>query len=443
MKSRRQSKRRAEPPSRRRWLLPALGLVLLAITFALWRTQGVRPVVPTIPMRTLDATSAALVQQHLDAVRAAPRSGAAWGKLGAVLRAFEFKPEAEYCLTVATRLDPQEPRWPYLHGTLVALRSPLEAIPFLQRAVALCGNTPDAPRLRLASLLAENGRVEEARLELETLLRAVPDNAPALLTLAQLERARDENATALALTDRCLRDPRTARGAWTLRSILLQQTGNTNDAQAAAARAASLPPDLPVQDLFGNDAQQSRSDPRWLSDQAQRFLMTRQLTNAVPFVEQLLREHPGFAETWLVAGRLQLMQRRLEEAEASLSRHLALETNSVNGLFQLGLVLLEQDRLAEAATMFARAIKLKPDFGPAYFNLGVALGRSGQKPEAVASFREAIRHNPERIDSYILLADLLFDLGGRAQAQEVARQAEALNPTDRRLAQLWNKIGRP
>jgi tetratricopeptide (TPR) repeat protein len=270
----------------------------------------------------------------------------------------------------------------------------------------------------------------------------VPDHALALLTLAQLENARGDGAIALVLTDRCLKDPRTARAAWTLRSVLLQRVGNTNEAQSAATRAASLPPDLPVQDPFANDARQARSDPRWLSDQAQRFLAARQPTNATPFVEQLLREHPGFAETWLVAGRFQLMQRRLEEAEASLSRHLAMETNSVNGLFQLGLVLLEQDKLGEAATAFARAVKMKPDFGPAYFNLGVALGRSGQKPEAVASFREAIRHNPERIDSYILLADLLFDLGGRSQAQEVARQAEALNPADRRLVQLRSKIGR-
>ncbi len=441
MKSRRQPKRRVAPLSRRRWIFVVLGAAVLVIAFALWRAREMVPAVPKIPMQTLDASSAGLLQKHLDAVRVAPRSGAAWGNLGASLRTFEFKTQAEHCLSIAAHLDPQEARWPYLHGTLVALRSPLEAVPFLQRAVVLCGNTPAAPRLRLASLLAENGRPDEARRELEALLLAVPDHAPALLTLAQLENARGDAATALALTDRCLKDPRTARAAWTLRGVLLQRAGKSDDAQSASVRAASLPPDLPVQDPFANDARQSRSDPRWLSDQAQRLLMTRQLSAAAPFVDQLQREHPGFAETWLVAGRLQLMQRRFAEAEASLARHLTLETNSVNGLFQLGLVLLEQDKLGEAATVFARAVQLKPDFGPAYFNLGVALGRSGQKPEAVASFREAIRHNPERIDSYILLADLLFDLGARVEAQAVARQAEILNPTDRRLAQLRNKIG--
>lgn len=442
MKSRRPSKRRPAPPPRRRWRLVVPGVLVMSILLAGWLVWGTRPDLPKIPMQSLDATSAAQVQQHLDAVRAAPRSGAAWGKLGGLLRAFEFKPEAEHCLAVAARLDPREARWPYLHGTLVALRSPSEGIKLLQRAVELCGNTPEAPRLRLATLLAENGRAEEARRELEALRRAVPDSAPALLALAQLANARGDFPAALELTERCLNDPRSARGAWSLRSVLLQRTGDTAAARAATDRAATLLPDLPVPDPFEREVRQMRSDPRSLSDQAQHFLLNRQLTNAAPLVEQLLREHPDFAETWLVAGRLQLMQRRFGEAQASLLRHLALRPDSANGQFQLGLALLEQDRLDDAAASFARAVQLKPDLGPAYFNLGVALGRLGHKPEAVASFREAIRHNPERIDSYILLADLLFDLGGRTQAQEIARQAETLNPADRRLIQLRNKIGR-
>jgi len=442
MKARHPPKRRhVSPPRRRSWLI-VLVIVGLSVAVGLWLNQRNAPALPQIPLGQLNPAAAALLQERLDAVRAAPKSGPAWGALGATLRVFEFTADAEHCLVVATRLDPKEPRWPYLHGISLALRSPVKAIPLVRRAVSLCGNNPEAPRLRLAALLAENGRDDEARRELETLLRELPNHAPALLKLAYLDNARGDTAAALASTDRCLQDPRTARAAWSLRASLHQRGGDSAAARAAAERAATLPPDVLVHDPFESEARQSRSDPRSLSDRAQGFLLNRQLSNAAPLVEQLMREHPDFAETWLVAGRLQLIQRRLDEAEASLRRHIVLETNSANGHFQLGMVLLEQNRLEESAAHFARAVQIKPDLGPGYFNLGVALGRQGHKPEAVTSFREAIRHNPERIDSYILLADLLFDLGARAQAQEIARQAEALNPADRRLVQLRNKIGR-
>jgi tetratricopeptide (TPR) repeat protein len=396
---------------------------------------------PQIAFETLDKSSTALIQQHLQTVRRQPRSGAAWGRLGSLLRSFEFKAEAQYCLAIASRLDPREPRWPYYRGMLLVKQAPAEALPLLQRAVALCGNTPSAPRLRLATLLAENGRSDEARRELSQLLEANPRDAPALMALAHLESVRGKTTEALFLADRCTNDTRTARAAWTLRSTLLQRQGDAATARAAAQRASSLPADAPLDDPFENEVMLVRNDPRALSDQAQRFLMAGQLTNVVPLLQQLVRDHPDFAETWLLVGRMQLLQRQPAEAEESLRRHLKLEPRSASGQFQLGLALLMQERYAAAVPAFVAATELKPDFGAAFFNLGVAFAKSGRKQEALAPFREAIRHNPERIDSYILLADLDLELGQRSEAIQLARQAEALNPADRRVPQLWNKIG--
>ena len=117
---------------------------------------------PDIPTAQLDAPSARLVQQHQDAVRADPRSAIGWGKLGALLRSFEFRAEARRCFEVAARLDPKDPRWPCFLGVMLAAESPAEAVTRLQRSVALSGNEFEMPRLRLARLLAESGRADEA-----------------------------------------------------------------------------------------------------------------------------------------------------------------------------------------------------------------------------------------------------------------------------------------
>jgi cytochrome c-type biogenesis protein CcmH/NrfG len=221
--------------------------------------------------------------------------------------------------------------------------------------------------------------------------------------------------------------------------MLRQRLGDTNAAQRAGARAAALPLDTPDIDPFGADASE-RNDPRDLSDRAQRWLMAGKPAEAAPIIDQVVREHPGFAEGWLLLGRRQLLGQEAVAAERSIRRHLEMDPQSVNGLFQLGMALLAQQKNPDAAQAFERAIRLKPDFGPAFYNLGLARARSGQKREAVPAFRAAIRHNPERIDSYLLLADLHLQLGEKAAAVELAREAEALNPADRRLPTLREKI---
>ena len=115
------------------------------------------PPVPQVATTGLDRTAADLIQRHVEAVRAAPRSGDAWGELGAVLKSYAFADEAEFCLLQAKRMDKKNARWPYFLASLGN-----EPLPNLRQAVALCGNEPEMPRLRLARLLAESGRQNEA-----------------------------------------------------------------------------------------------------------------------------------------------------------------------------------------------------------------------------------------------------------------------------------------
>jgi len=162
--------------------------------------------------------------------------------------------------------------------------------------------------------------------------------------------------------------------------------------------------------------------------------------DALPLVTRLVQEHPDFAETWLLLGRTQYLQNQPGAAEQSFRRFLQMDSESVNGHFQLGMSLLAQKRYPEAVATFRHATSLKRDFGPAFFNLGFALAKSGQEREAIPAFQEAIRHNPEIIDSYILLADLHLQLGEKPAAAELAKLAERLNPNDPRLPTLRRKL---
>jgi tetratricopeptide (TPR) repeat protein len=382
----------------------------------------------------LEPTAARLVQEHWKRVMDAPDSGKAWGELGALLKSYELREPALRCLKEAERLEPREGRWPYLVGLILATEEPRVAIEKFRRAVELSSHP--AMRLRLGKILAEDGQLEAA----ERVLEGGMKHAPTRLALAHVAQQRGNLQKAEEHARACTQDGRTARGAWTLLAVIYQRAGKPEAADEAAQRAAQSPPELREADPFEAEALEIRRDPRWLSDMAQQYLRAGQLADARSVIAQLTNAHPNFAETWLVLGRLQLIEKRPAEAEQSFRRHLILDPESLNGTFQLGRALQEQQKFAGAAEVFKRTTNIKPDFGPGWFNLAVCLAKSGRKNEAKEPFRQAIRHNPEYLDSYILLADLHAQAGDADAALDLLNQADALRPGDLRVRGMKRRI---
>jgi tetratricopeptide (TPR) repeat protein len=423
------------------WLSFALVALAIATAYPLWR-RGTTPRPPALAKSGLDRVVGALLDKTVAEVRASPRSGAAWGKLGMVLQNYDFKREARYCFAQAERFDPRQPRWPYFQGVLLASRDSRQAIDHLQRATELGGDQPDAPRLRLAQLLAEQGRLDDAERQFKELLRTQPNHAPALLGLARLSQARGQSEESTAYLRRCLTDHHTARSAYTLLAATQQRLANAAAAQTASRLAATLPPDEPWPDPFALEASRFYVGRQAWRDQAEQLLKQGRRDEAGLLISRLVTEYPDAAEGWLLLGRLRVVQKECPAAEQALRRVLAIDPTSVNGCVQLGAALLCQERYAEAAEVFQKAIHYKPDLDAAHFNLGYALAREGQGEAAIHSFREAIRCNPGFVDAYITLADLLSQVGQKAEAIACLRRAQDLNPSDDRARFLLERMQR-
>src|SRR5437899_2101638 len=134
-----------------------LGIILItgAVGYLWFRSAPPDP--PDVVLTGLDPTVVNVVEESRAAVRHSPRSAAAWGRLGMVLVVHDFHAEANRCFAQSERLDPRDPHWPYYQGITLFLGDPKAAIPKLRRAVALCGDRPDVPRLRLAETLFAQG----------------------------------------------------------------------------------------------------------------------------------------------------------------------------------------------------------------------------------------------------------------------------------------------
>src|SRR5437762_728489 len=104
---------------RRRYLLPVTAVILVGALIAAlgvwWSRRANPPVPPMVDLTGVDPAVCRAVEAARTAVLQSPKSADAWGKLGMVLMCHGLPVEAsKACLVQAERLDPRQPRWPYL-----------------------------------------------------------------------------------------------------------------------------------------------------------------------------------------------------------------------------------------------------------------------------------------------------------------------------------------
>jgi tetratricopeptide (TPR) repeat protein len=345
--------------SHRRILLAAAAAVVLALGGGLWLWLAGREVPPAPPdpdLSEVDPEAARLIAGARRRVEAEPRSASAWGRLGQALRAHDLGAEANDCFLRAERLAPREPRWPYLRGLTLVLTSPAEGIACLERAVSLCGAQPAAPRLRLAEVLLEQGRLEEAEAHFGRALSQSPD-ARARLGLARLALARDDWDGALEHLAACQDDPHARKLAHTLRAEALFRRGQSDTAREEARQAEESPEGEPWPDPFVAEVERLQVGLRVRLARADALARQGREEEAITLLEETARLRPDEADVWLLLGQVHLRRKALEPAGLALAEAVRLRPNSVEGWFGLGCVESLRGRPERAADCFRRAKK--------------------------------------------------------------------------------------
>ncbi|HYV30943.1 MAG TPA: tetratricopeptide repeat protein, partial [Candidatus Binatia bacterium] len=334
-------KRFSQPAPRSAWNLEQPGtslrrrtLVLIFVLLALglglcFVRRGTSPGPPAIATTGFEPVIAAQIDGALAEVRARPRSGSAWGKLGMVLQAHELV-QARFCFEQAERFESSDARWPYLQALLPGLDNPSVAIAKLERAARLRPEQPDAVRLRLAQSLFEAGRWKEAESHFKRLLQGNTNLAPAWLGLAALSHAGGQLDEASRRLQFCLTNAHTAKRAYTLLAQVERQLGHTASADAAVHLLATLPGDQPWPDPFTEEAAQYRVGRQAWAEQAQQWLEQDRPGEAQRLAARLIKDYPEAPEGWLLLGRLRLGQNDCAGAAQALRRHLQLAPRSVN-----------------------------------------------------------------------------------------------------------------
>lgn len=421
------------------FLLGVLTLVALALCWQLW-TWYTAPAPPAVSLADVDPAVATAIEAARRDVWWRPHSAAAWGRLGHLFRAHGYVPESNLCFARAERLDPADPRWPYLQGTGLQSDDPVVAIAHLQRAVALCGSVPDAPQLVLAEVCFQQGRLDEAEQHFRQVLQGDPGNARAYLGLGRLAGEGGQPRDALAHLERSASSPLTERASRILLADAHQKLGDTAAAGREHARALDLPADPPWPDPFQEEVLSLMIGKQARLARLQTLHRQGRTAEALELARQLEKDYPDVY--WLVEGRGQMTRGDFVGAEQALRKAIELAPGSVEAHFDLGTVLFQQRNLAAAAASFRKVTELEPGYGPAYLRLGRCLESQGDRAGALSAFEAAVLYMPQQAEAHQAFGALLAREGRRGEAITQLRQALQLQPGDAKAKELLEEVSR-
>lgn len=389
------------------------------------------PEPPALDLAGADPAVVRAVEAARAAVAESPQSAAAWGRLGMILLTHGLPVEASNaCFAEAERLDAKEPRWPYFQGRVLLATDPEAGVGKLRRAAELCGDAPEAPRLRLAEALLEQGRHDEAAEQFRAVLRQHPDSARAHLGLGRLAYHRDDLRASLDHLERAAADVSARKAARVLMAEVHQRLGHKAAARELLDRVAHLPDDPAWPDPFLEEAARLRTGKQSGLARADELIREGQAAEALDLARGLVRDYPDSEWAWVMLGRALLLRNDAPAAEEALRRAVGLAPDSAEPHFYLGVALFGRKKYAEAAGCFRKAGQLKPDFALAHYNLGHCLKEEGDAVGAIAAFRAAVSRKPDYAPAHTNLGELLARGGQYAEAVSHLRQAVQLNPAD-------------
>jgi tetratricopeptide (TPR) repeat protein len=269
-----------------------------------------------------------------------------------------------------------------------------------------------AARVRVAALQIGQGKIDEGRGAVDSVLTDEPDNAEALLIRAGL-RVRDQKFDdAIADVRTVLRkEPQNTRAM-----LLLARTHALQNERVLAKDA--------YRRLLEADARNAEA-PREL---AQLEVADNNLEGAEEILRKRLEVEPGDIEAGGRLVQLLIAQTKLDKAEQEARRLAALPDSKGAGDFELGRVFRAQKKNGDAVEAFRRALTKNPQWSLPLEGLVATLLDMGRREEAMSLLQDHLRKFPDDLPAKFLQGGAYARQGEKAQAQKVFEEIAATKP---------------
>jgi tetratricopeptide (TPR) repeat protein len=446
-----------------RWLALGVGcLLVIGLGWYGWRWHAAPQPPPVFDLGADgDPRLVQAVEEARQQVVSAPRSAAAWGRLGQVLLAHAYVVEAKPCLVQAEALDPTDPRWPYLQGWGDLLNHPEDAAAGFTRAVARANEDVrlETARLRLAQTLLDRREFDAAGEQFRALLNGTHATALAHLGLGSIALDTGDLDHAVMHLEIAAGSPLCRKRAGSQLAAAYRRRGNPALADQWERRALSVRKDEEWPDPFLRESEDLVVGKTMRMLRAENLLRDGQRQEAAVQFRRIIDDYPDDTQSRVKLAMALMDLHRYQDAEDVLHELLQIDRRMVQGHFLLSAVLFQQAerhakhpaeskearlRFQEAAEQARQALALQPTHGFAFIYLGLALRHLGQLDEAVQALENAVRCNPEAVDPHLHLGETLVLVNRRSDAIRQLRDAERVAPpTDLRPQEALKRLLAP
>lgn len=454
-----------------------LAVVVIVAAFAgylLWdksqKTAAlVAAAVPDIPQDISNSELSERIQKASTQSKEGPDQIEGLAELSRLYDANGYTRRAWKCYATLVVVDPEEPRWHYRFGRILAGYGQLEeATPLFKKAISI---EPDylPSHIRYADGLLKQNEFDAAKSAYEEALSVAPKNAYALVGLARVAIAKDDLPLARTHLEESVKVSNNQIGADLLADVyerlglpalekkVLQDIEWGSYADLPDPWSLALMDDCydPYQVSIAGGWVVHQGDTRLGLRYVKRaieldpdsstlhyqiagiYLSMSDLENAEKHFERCVELQPDFADAWLqlieIAKRKQsptLVRRTLDAAMRA-----APDSPSLN--IERGKLLLSQRRIDQAIPYFERSIELRPHEAVGYIELSQALLAKDEVEKAIELMQKALELEPTQP---VALTTMAFDAIQRGDREAADRWIKRLDTQPRITPEVRDRL---
>lgn len=418
-------------------LLALAGLVVVGIAASgwWWQQAGTRQAIVAAALPSVPDLSNVLdpLRDRIAAAdaRAVSRGSATAGlaELSRLYHANGFLDEAMRCYAGLEQVQPNEPRWPHLHATILAGYGELDrALTLWRRVEALAPDYLPA-RLRIADCELKAARPDKAAAEYAAVRRLQPDDPYALLGLARLdydagrwEDARQKLEALVAQTNFQL--------GYDLIVSVYEKLGQKARAESIRGAAKAFGTYRDPVDPWADELLDDCYDPYRLSLSAGVLARSGSQPKALQLLERAVELAPNDISARFQLGNLHVEMRNYSAGRFQLETCTRLAPTFSDGWVRLSALQAQVGESSAAERTLATGLQHCPDSPALHLLRARNLRAAGRAEEAINEYMISIRLRPNEPEPYIELGNTLISLGREDEGIEQIRAALVAEPAD-------------
>lgn len=301
--------------------------------------------------------------------------------------------------------------------------------------------------MNVAAQLQSEGKLEQAKIILNSILDAEPAHAYALHLSGVIAYQIGKMTLGIQLIQQAINSNSTIALFHTNLGEMHRQLKNIPLSIQYGQRAVSLDPNsaIALSNLgiaFYDSKQYEQAEnchqralyinPKLacsLNNMGSIYKINGNIPQAIAFYQAAMTASPFFVDPLNNLGVLYLQQQEFKQALECLHRAITLVPSFTDAHCNMGLVLIGLDQCEEALVYFEKALKLTPDYAEAYYGMAKMYLHQYDFLESEKYAHKAIAINPQQVEFYQLLAEIYQEQGKNAESLIYLDHAISIDPS--------------